>query len=175
MENVCKIVTVSRIASEKGQMLALQIAERLKANNLQFEWTFVGDGPDMDACLENVSIRGLKDCCFFVGAKTNPYPYIKMADIYVAPSFVEADPVTIQEAMILNKVIVSSDISALSEALGGGMYGLLCSNTNVDGFVKAIMDLSQNKERCSYYLKNIKRRESRNIASKQKILALLDL
>lgn len=116
-EDCCKLLTVGRLSDEKGQLRVLDIANELKQKGFRFEWIFVGDGPQKEDCIQKVNQLDLGKCCKFVGAKTNPYPYFRDADIYIAPSYVEADPITIQEAMILGKSIIASDIPAISQIL----------------------------------------------------------
>lgn len=126
VKDLCKIVTVGRLSVEKGQLFALEVARELTALQFQFQWLFVGDGPEKEHCINKAVELGLSDCCRFIGTRENPYPYIKHADIYVQSSHVEADPVTIQEALVLFKPIVASDIPAMRETLQNGKLGVLC-------------------------------------------------
>lgn len=125
---ITNLCTVGRISPEKGQTLALEAALKLKEANIKFNWWFIGDGGDMERCKQLAVELNVSDCCKFVGAKSNPYPYISNCDIYVQPSFIEADPVTIREARILGSSIVATDIPAIREALKDGKNGILCSS-----------------------------------------------
>ncbi|MBR5601452.1 MAG: glycosyltransferase, partial [Clostridia bacterium] len=113
----CKIVTVGRVSPEKGQVMAIETARVLKRRGFAFQWIFVGDGPDFDKCQRLAERLGVKEQCHFVGVKTNPYPYMKIADVYVQPSVFEADPITIAEALTLERFIIASDIPSMQEAL----------------------------------------------------------
>lgn len=121
------ICTVGRISPEKGQMLAVETAKILKDEGTNFQWWFVGDGPDIDKCRKGVLEFGLEKECMFWGMKSNPYPFMRLSDVYVQPSHVEADPITIKEAMILKKKIIATNIPALQNALSFGKYGILVS------------------------------------------------
>ena len=118
-QNELKITTVGRLSAEKGQQFALQVAVELKNKGIDFEWIFVGDGPEKENYIKYVKENELQEYCYFIGNRENPYPYIQQADIYVQTSFVEADPITIKEAKILNKKIIASNIPAICEALEG--------------------------------------------------------
>lgn len=122
----CKIVTVGRVSKEKGQLFSLEVAKELIAMQFPFQWLFVGDGPEIESCLNMLSEFGLTGKCAFIGRRENPYPYIKQADIYVQSSYVEADPLTLQEAILLCKPIVASDIPAIRATLENGKLGTLC-------------------------------------------------
>lgn len=114
---ICKILTVGRLSEEKGQLRALKIANDLKNRGFDFEWIFVGDGPQKEDCIKKTEELGLEPFCKFIGAKKNPYPYFKDSDLYVAPSYIEADPITIQEAMIIGTPIIASDITSIKKIL----------------------------------------------------------
>lgn len=129
--------TVGRISPEKGQTLAIEVARELKGLGLKFRWYFVGDGPDMEKCYRLVSEYGLTENCIFTGMQSNPYPYINGCNLYIQTSFVEADPVTIREAKILHKTIITTDIPAFKEALSNYDKGMAVSSASV-AFAKAI-------------------------------------
>lgn len=133
-----KISTVGRISHEKGHHFALQVANALKNENVDFEWIFVGEGPEKENCIKYVEENGLDNYCRFIGAKENPYPYIKQSDIYVQTSFVESYSITIREAIVLHKKMVVSDIPAVKENLSGITFAVV-SELNVDSFVNKII------------------------------------
>lgn len=142
-QDVLKITTVGRLSAEKGQQFALKVAHALKNRGINYEWIFVGDGPEKEIDDKYVEENQLHENCYFVGSKENPYPYIQQADVYVQTSSVEADPTTIQEAKVLNKKIIASDIPAICECL----EGVLVAETvplDVDMFTKKIEDVLNN-------------------------------
>ena len=156
----CKITTVGRLSVEKGQLETLALCKKLKDEQFDFKWCFVGDGPLRNQCETLVKEYSLENHCFFVGAKKNPYKYVANSDIYVQLSKVEADPVTIQEALILKKLIIGSSIPAIQEALFYGKLGKICySEEDAISSIKQLnIDVNLQKE----YLKNIEQYESRN-------------
>ena len=168
----CKIVTVGRVAPEKGQLFSLEIAKNLLDRGFNFSWYFIGDGPDMKACIDYVLNNGLKQYCHFLGVKENPYPYIKTADIYVQPSKVEAESITIKEAKILQKIIVASDIPAIKEVLEDGKFGCVVPR-NAKLFADAIMRVFLDEELKLFYKKQLSQIASNNEESKNKIRDLL--
>ena len=135
-----KIVTVGRLAPEKGQMLALNAARILHENNISFQWYFVGDGEDFRACQDFISVHHMKEVCFLTGATQNPYSYMKMANIYVQPSLIESECLTIKEAKYLKKLIIATNIPAINEVLEDGKYGILCE-PNAESFAHAILNM----------------------------------
>jgi len=125
--NIYNFVTVSRFSKEKGLDLAVSIASELKMRGLQFKWYFVGDGELFSAINDLAKKMNVTDVCVFVGSKENPYPYFKNAELYIQTTYVEAHPITISEALILKKMIVTTDLPATREVLQDGKLGLLCA------------------------------------------------
>lgn len=142
--NAIKICTVGRLSEEKGQLFSLEVAKKLEEKNAEFEWIFVGDGPTKEACDNFVIQNSLQHKCKLIGEKNNPYPYIRQADVYVQTSYIEADPITIQEAKVLDKLIVASDIEAVRESLKGYQKGDVCEFDD-EKFAEKILEILQNK------------------------------
>ena len=99
------LVFVGRLDdSSKKLGRCLNIVKNIKDINL----TIVGDGPDRDMYMDIISSSGISDRVFFVGSKSNPYPYILKSDYLILTSLYEGFPVTFLEAIVLNKPIIST-------------------------------------------------------------------
>ena len=142
--NQIKICTVGRLSEEKGQLFALEVAKKLEEKAVEFEWLFVGDGSTKEECMNYIMQNNLQLKCRLVGEKNNPYPYIRQADIYVQTSTVEADPITIHEAVVLDKLIVASSIDAVKEALKGYSKGYVCE-LDAELFSEKILEILKTK------------------------------
>lgn len=137
-------VTVSRFSKEKGIDLAIEIASSVKKTGLNFKWYFVGDGPQYAEILRLAVEKNVMDVCIFLGSKENPYPYIKIADLYIQSSYVEGHPISIIEALALKKLIVSTDIPSIREVLKDGELGVLCK-PEPEIFAREILKLLQDE------------------------------
>jgi glycosyltransferase involved in cell wall biosynthesis len=74
------------------------------------------------------------------GFVSNPYPYIKAADILVSSSKFEGLPTVIVEALALGTPVVATDCPGGSrEILQNGDYGQLVSTQNPTALAKAVM------------------------------------
>ena len=77
--------------------------------------------------------------------KTNPYPYFKLADIFVLSSIFEGLPNVLLEAMQLKKYIISSNCpTGPKEILKNGKYGYLFPMRNVNYLSKSIREFKLN-------------------------------
>lgn len=71
----------------------------------------VGAGKETKELVKYVEENKLTDRIIFLGNKKNPYPYFKMADYVILTSLNEGYPVVFQEAMVLDKKIITTDVS----------------------------------------------------------------
>lgn len=136
--------TCGRLSKEKGFDLAVEAAAILKENGIDFIWYFVGDGTEKSHIQSLVEEFSVSDNVFITGYKSNPYPYIKECDIYVQTSYEEAQPLTILEAMILGRPIVSTKTVGGKYILRDGERGVLC---DIDSHSMATEILSLLKDR----------------------------
>lgn len=105
-----KIILCScgRLTLVKGFDMAVKAAKILKEKNQEFFWYFVGDGPERTKLENLIREYALQDYIEITGMQDNPYPFIKECDIYVQPSYEEAHPLTIMEALRLCKPVITT-------------------------------------------------------------------
>ena len=120
------ITTVGRMVPPKGYDIAVNAAKILKDNGLDFQWFFVGNGSSYTQIKNMISEMGLSDNIVLVGENPNPYPYMAMADIYVQPSRFEGFGLTVSEAKILNKPIISTDFPSVFNQIRPGVDRIVC-------------------------------------------------
>ncbi|MBQ2724516.1 MAG: glycosyltransferase [Clostridia bacterium] len=107
-EDRAVLCSCGRFAPVKGFDLAVRAAKLLKEKGIRFLWYFVGDGPERVNLEQMISEYGLEDCIRITGMQDNPYPYLGCCDVYVQPSYEEAYGLTIAEAQILGKPVVTT-------------------------------------------------------------------
>lgn len=123
------LVTVGRLVHPKGYDIAVKAASVLKQQGVMFHWYFVGEGP------ERINIEKLKkelnvdNEVVLLGLQTNPYAYMAQADIYVQTSRFEGFGLTIGEAKILGKPIVSTNFDVVHNQLTHEKNGLIAEMT----------------------------------------------
>ena len=124
--NCISIVTVGRLSDEKGFKLAIDTCEILKTKlNLDFKWYWVGDGPAYKKAECLIYNAGLTKEFILLGKKDNPYPYMRLCNIYVQPSLSEAYCTTVMEAKMLNKAIVTTNVKSFYEQINHEQDGMI--------------------------------------------------
>lgn len=130
-----KILTVGRLATQKGYDIAIEAAKILKKRNISYKWYILGRGPLETQLKNEVQKYNLQENVIFLGTRANPYPYFKLADIYVQTSKFEGFGLAIAEARMLNIPVVTTRFSAV--------YAQMINNSNgivVDISAEAVAD-----------------------------------
>ena len=123
------IVTAGRLARPKNYILAVEAAALLKKEGLDFVWYFVGDGPERWHIEEAIKKHALEEQVKLVGLTPNPYPYMAMADVYVQTSSFEGFGLTLSEARILHRPVVSTNFPVVYNQIRDGENGLIAEMT----------------------------------------------
>lgn len=154
--NTFNIVTVGRLSPEKGMDLIPGIVKNLVDAGHDICWYIVGDGSEREHIQQLIQKYDVVNKVQLVGNQNNPYPFIKMADLYVQPSYEEGYSTTICEAGILGKPIVGTTTSGgIREQIDDGLNGIL-AEPNVDDLTKKILLLINDEELRNFYMEKIK-------------------
>lgn len=165
------IVTVGRVSHEKGLDIAVRACAKLVEDGYDnVRWWIVGDGPAMQEVKDTVSELHMEENIIFVGMKSNPYPYIRQADLYVQPSRFEGYPMTVLEALVLGQPVVSTDNKGAKEILEDGVTGVLCP-VDVDKIADSVEMLYKHTQQFITLIKGVDELDFHN-QNKQSILML---
>lgn len=114
--NYFHLVTACRFAPEKHiENIIFASAIMVKAGFKNFKWHLLGDGENLEELKNMAKNYKVSENIIFEGKKQNPYPYIKGADIYIHPSYVESQGLAILEAMALSTPCVITDNSGIRD------------------------------------------------------------
>lgn len=119
------LCTVGRLSPEKGQQLIPRAAARLRKAGCAFRWYLVGEGSTRRRLEREIKALDLRDHVILLGAKTNPYPYMKHCDVYIQPSYTEASCTTLREAGLFPCVRVATDFENAFEEIADGVSGMI--------------------------------------------------
>ena len=123
------IVTVGRLEHYKHHALAVKTARILRDKAISFQWYFVGEGSERPHLESLIAEYGLQKHVILVGKQLNPYPYIYRCDVYVQTSSFEGFGLTIAEAKILGKPVVSTNFDVVHDQLRHEENGLIAEMT----------------------------------------------
>ena len=113
------IVTLGRLSGEKGQDIVPPIAAFLKEAGVSFRWYLIGEGSLRPQIEKKAKEFGVEKEIVLLGARKNPYPYMRQADLYVQTSVHEGFCITLAEAKVFDLPIISTDCAGAHEQLDG--------------------------------------------------------
>ncbi|MBR6963328.1 MAG: glycosyltransferase [Prevotella sp.] len=123
------IVTVGRLEHYKQHTLAVEAARILRDKAFSFRWYIVGEGSERPYLESLINEYGLQEHVILLGKQLNPYPYIYRCDIYVQTSSFEGYGLSIAEAKILERPVVSTNFDAIHDQLRHEKNGLIAEMT----------------------------------------------
>lgn len=138
--DVVNIVTVARLGKEKSVARAVKAISRLGSVKERIKYYIIGDGVERPLVTELIKKYELENVITLCGELTNPYGYMKAADVLLIPSISEAAPLVVNESACLGTPVLSTKTSSADEMIVHTGFGWVCENT-VDGIVSALTDL----------------------------------
>ena len=94
--------------------------------------------------------KGLQDRFILLGSRSNPYPYFAACDIYVQPSLYEGFGITLSEAKMFAKPIVTTVFGTAHEQIKDRENGLIVGMTPeaiAEGVIRMVRD-EELSEKC---------------------------
>lgn len=143
--NMLHIVTLCRLSPEKHIENAIFAAQKLKEAGILFQWHVVGGGSTENSLRKIAESLGVSDVFLFEGNQPNPYPYLKYADLFVHPSYVESQGLVVLEAMTLGIPCVVTKSLGPCEFVEDGVNGVLTEQTP-ESLTEKVMEILNNPE-----------------------------
>lgn len=171
-ERIC-IVSVGRLHYAKGFHMAIDACELLVKSGYDITWYVVGEGEERERLEKLIKLKKLESNFKLVGLKENPYPYIRQSDIYVQTSLFEGQCLTISEAKILNKPIVSTNFNVIIEQIEDEKNGLIVNQDPKDIF-NGVKRLIENSELRNNLIRNLSKEQLGTESEINKLYALIE-
>jgi glycosyltransferase involved in cell wall biosynthesis len=137
-----RLLTVGRLTRQKGYDVAIEALARIRTDGYDARWYVVGEGPERADLERRIERHGMQGEFVLLGAKENPYPYVKQADLYVHATRFEGKSIAVEEAQVLGKPIAASDCTGNAEQVASGYDGILfpLSAENIAKAVESLID-----------------------------------
>lgn len=144
-DSVLTLVTLGRMSPQKGYDIAIEAAAHLERMGVNFRWLILGGGILEPAIRADIERYNLGNRVQLLGIKSNPYPYLKLADIYVQTSRLEGFGLAIAEARLLNIPVVATRFNTVYMQMVDEKNGLV---TDLDGksVAEGIIRLAKDKQ-----------------------------
>jgi glycosyltransferase involved in cell wall biosynthesis len=169
---VTRILTVGRFCHQKAFDDAVLACRKLVDKGSNVRWYAIGYGPEEALIRRLIEDNQLSTRFVILGKKVNPYPYMRICDLYVQPSRYEGKAVTVREAQILGKPVLITRFSTSASQIEDGIDGLVC-DLGVDGIVTGVRRLIEDVSLREQMAANASKRDYSNRGEVQKIYSLL--
>ncbi len=153
------MVSVGSLIPRKGFERLIDICGRLRDEGLDFRLLILGKGEQEETLQDRIRENQLEEVVKLVGYRSNPYPYMAAADLYVCPSYVEGFSTVISEAVVLGIPIVTTETSGMKEILGESQYGLVTENTD-EALYQGLLRMLREPELYGHYKEKVAQRAS---------------
>ncbi|WP_077602084.1 glycosyltransferase [Oceanobacillus sojae] len=159
-----RILTIGRLSKEKGQDLVIPVLAKLKEKGYKVRWYCVGEGNSRSAYEFLIKKYHVEREFILLGAHPNPYPFLKQCDIYVQPSRHEGFCITLGEAKVFGKPIITTNFTGAHEQIVHQKNGLI-TNIDEEEIYNSVEYLISNEEKRKRFEENL-------IIETQKILVV---
>lgn len=166
------LLTVGRIAQPKGYDIAVDAAEILMKNGVDFKWFAIGRGELQAEIEQKIKEKNLEDKFILLGERANPYPYIAGCDVYVQPSYFEGKSIAVDEAKCFAKPIVATKFTTVLDQLADGETAVL-AEIDAESVAEKIMQLLSDEKLCERLSENLKKEKLGNEEEIEKFYGML--
>ncbi|MGQ9505242.1 MAG: glycosyltransferase [Thermogutta sp.] len=154
------VTIVAALRPEKNHELFLRAAAAIQHRFENVHFLIVGDGPRRKMLEELADDLGVRDVVHFLGVRDDIPEILGMTDVVVLSSHMEANPLSILEAMACAKPVVATRVGSVPTNVIDGLTGFLVPPE--DALALA--------ERCGLLLSSAQLREEMGRAARRHVL-----
>ena len=122
------ILSVGHLVDIKGYDRLLAVTNTFTKNGYDFDLWIVGEGAEREKLQKYIDDNRIDNVTLF-GQQSNPYSFMKHADLYVCSSRYEGYNLTVAEALICGCPVLSTECTGPTEILDNGKFGMIVENS----------------------------------------------
>lgn len=140
------IGSAGRLSVEKGHMFLIRLAEKLKAEGLDFKILVAGEGKQRKILEKEIHKSGVADHVLLMGFLNDLTVFYQQIDVFVLPSIWEGFGFVLLEAMKYKLPIVAFDTGSSAEIIQDEKNGYIIPDFDLDKLTNCITNLYHNAE-----------------------------
>lgn len=149
------------IRKEKGQIYALEAANKLVDTGVDFKLHIFGDGPERGHAEDYIQSHNLNNYIELYGDVSNTDKYMSLMDVILIPSVFESFGYVALEAMLLKKPIIATKTGGLLEVLTN-RSGIMIQKENATEIYNAIIKFKKDSSEVTAIINNAYKRAVNN-------------
>jgi len=138
---------VAALRPEKNHSLFLQVAARIRRKMPAARFVIVGDGPERRTIERLVAELSMGDAVHLLGSRSDVAEVLSLFDVFLLTSHMEANPVSLLEAMASEIPVVAPRIGSVPETVIDGRTGLLSEPGDAEGTAQKVLALLADRPR----------------------------
>jgi len=153
-----RLLFVGAVGKLKGENDLIDALAILKAKGLNIKVSVVGY--DAESLRDRCEHRNVSDLIDHLGpvSMDKRISFFEKADIFVLPTYAEAMPISVIEAMAAGLAVVTTAVGGIPEIITDGEDGILFPCGDVEALAEKIIFLINNPKECEKLGKNARRR-----------------
>ena len=141
--DIIKLLTVGRLFNAKDHITMLKAFQRIRHTVTNVKLFIIGDGEEKENILTYIDKHNLSGFVLLLGAKKNPYKYMKHASLFLLSSIYEGFSLVLYESLIAGTKVVTTESTQ-------DMHNFISSDC---GYVVPIKDYAAMADRAIELLK----------------------
>lgn len=140
------LVACARLTPQKGLFYLLDALAKLRQRVPATLW-LLGEGPLRGALEDRAASLGISDAVSFLGFRSNPFPYVAAADVFVLSSVFEGFGLVITEALALGIPVVATDCPyGPREILNDEQGGILVPSRDASALASGVLRVLSDRD-----------------------------
>lgn len=136
---------VAALRPEKNHELFLRVAAQIRTTIADAKFLIVGDGPERGRLERLAGELQLGEAVQFLGTRDDIPRLLQAIDVFALTSHMEANPVSILEAMAAGKPVVAPAVGSIAESVTDGRTGFVTPPGELEPVVERISQLLENR------------------------------
>ncbi len=132
---------VAALRAEKNHELFLQAAKLIYHALPSTRFLVIGDGPRRRELESLAGELGIQDAVRFTGTRSDVAEMLSLVDVVMLSSHMEANPISILEAMACEKPVVATRVGSVPETVLDGRTGYLVPPGDAHGLARHTLEL----------------------------------
>ena len=164
-----KCIAVARFHPQKSIDRLINAIDYVKKQGIKINCVLIGGGELEEDLRKQVDELNLNEEIAFLGYKTNPYSYIRQADLFILSSLYEGYPTIVLESFLSSTPVLATSVAGVNEQILHEYEGEIIDNDQ-NSLNKALYDLAGNRKTVLEWKKQLENYQSEN----EKILKQLE-
>jgi L-malate glycosyltransferase len=141
------VTTVANLRPGKGHEVLLDAAARVLARHPDVRFQLVGDGSRRAELEHQAAALGIASQVTFRGYCSDVAGVLRESDVFAFPSFMEASPNAVLEAMAAGLPVVATHVGGIPEVVSDGRNGLLVPPGDADALAGGLLRVLEAPDR----------------------------